>query len=245
MEIAILEVSTQRHIDRMQETTKVNYVQYEKKKKKKPGKFQYSTSGSRGGSSGNTGNPSKYSGKSKKVPSPTDICSRCGKGRHQKGKKCKALEAVCRNCSIKGHFEKVCMKGKHSTHSVDLCETSNNSTGEPSHYNELGDQVYADIVTVCDNKCKHLIQFPISTELEKVSNSLESSKCSNVLLKADTGVDVNLINSKTFDSLFDRKHLQFTSLRMEVYSNHSTMEVLVKFHTFLRWKDKVYRQLSM
>ena len=39
MEIARLEVSTQQHLDRMQETAKVNYVQYRKStksKKKKP-----------------------------------------------------------------------------------------------------------------------------------------------------------------------------------------------------------------
>ena len=79
------------------------------------------------------------------------------------------------------------------------------------------DPVYAHMVSVCDNKYKHLIQFPISTKLEKVRNSVESSKCPTVLLKADTGADVNLMNSKTFDSLFDRKTLEFTSLRMEAY----------------------------
>ena len=135
------------------------------------------------------------------------------------------------------------MKAKHSTHSVDVPGTSNNSTGRPSYYNEHGDSVYAHMVSVCDSKCKHLIQFSISTELEKVRNSLESSKCSTVLLKADTRADVNLMNSKTFDSLFDRKHLQFTSLRMEAYDNHSAVEVLGKFHVFLRWKGKVYRQI--
>ena len=41
------------------------------------------------------------------------------------------------------------MKGKHSTHSVDVPETSNNSTGEPSYYNEHGDPVYAHMVSVC------------------------------------------------------------------------------------------------
>ena len=72
---------------------------------------------------------------------------------------------------------------------------------------------------------------------------MESSKCSTVLLKADTGADMNLINSKTFDSLFNRKVLEFTSLRMEAYENNSAVEILGKFHTFLRWKGKVYRQL--
>ena len=38
MEIARLEVSTQHHLDRMQETAKVNYVQYGKSTKVKKGK---------------------------------------------------------------------------------------------------------------------------------------------------------------------------------------------------------------
>ena len=38
MEIARLEVSTQHHLDRMQETVKVNYVQYAKSTKNKKGK---------------------------------------------------------------------------------------------------------------------------------------------------------------------------------------------------------------
>ena len=108
MKIAKLEVSTQRHLDRMQETAKINYVQHGKdKKKSKPGMFQHTASGSSGGSSGNTGNPSKHGGKSKKAPLPTDICWRCGKCRHQKGQDCKAVEVVCRGCGTKGQFEKV------------------------------------------------------------------------------------------------------------------------------------------
>ena len=47
MEIARLEVSTQQHLDRMQETAKVNYVQYGKSTKNKKGKksTQAGTSG--------------------------------------------------------------------------------------------------------------------------------------------------------------------------------------------------------
>ena len=115
------------------------YVQYgrNKKPKSKLGKFQQPTAN--GSSGGSSGNPSKSGGKGKKVPLPTDICWRYGKGRHQKGQMCKALEAVCRNCSIKGHFEKVCMKGKCSTHLVNVPEASNSSTGKTDYYNEHGD----------------------------------------------------------------------------------------------------------
>ena len=64
-----------------------------------------------------------------------------------------------------------------------------------------------------------------------------------MLLKADTGADVNLMNRKTFDQLFgEAKVLQPTPIRMENYGN-TAVKVLGMFHAFLRWKDKVYKQL--
>ena len=244
MEIACLEVSTQKHIDRMQETTKVNYIQYGQGSKKGKAKGKGSANSGSSGGSRNSGSTGKPSGKGKKVPLPTDICWRCDKGRHQKGQPCKAVEAVCRNCSIKGHYEKACMKGKHSTHLVNVPEPSTSS--DPNYFNEHGDPVCTHMVNVKEmNRKKHLIWFPISIDLEKVRNLVEPSKtkCPTVLLKADTGADVNLMNLNTLDTLIkDRTILQPSSLRMEAYGN-SAVEVLGKFHVFLRWKGCVYRQL--
>ena len=71
-----------------------------------------------------------------------------------------------------------------------------------------------------------------------------SAKCPTVLLKADTGADVNLMNLNTFDTLIqDRTVLQPTSLKMEAYGNNMAVEVLGKFYAFLRWKGRVYRQM--
>ena len=47
------------------------------------------------------------------------------------------------------------------------------------------------------NKKKHLIQFLIRVNLEKVRKPAEGP-CPTVLLKADMGADVNLLNSTTF-----------------------------------------------
>ena len=131
---------------------------------------------------------------------------------------------------------------KKSTHLVNIPGTSTNS--EPDYFNEHGDPVYAHthMVHVKEtNWNKHLIQFPISTDFKKVRNSQD---CSTVLLKADTGVGVNLMNSTTFDRVIgDRSALQPTSLQMETYGNNTAVEVLGKFHMFLRWKGKIYRQL--
>ena len=92
------------------------------------------------------------------------------------------------------------------------------------------------------NQKKYLIQFPISVDFKKVRNSLE--KWPTVLLKADTGADVNLMNSNTFDNLFhDRTVLIPTTLKIEAYGNNTAVTVLGKFHALLRWKGCIYRQL--
>ena len=65
-----------------------------------------------------------------------------------------------------------------------------------------------------------------------------------MLLKADTGADINLMNRQTFNQLFEEAKdvLKPTPIKMENYGN-TAMKVLGMLHAFLRWKDKVYRQL--
>ena len=67
---------------------------------------------------------------------------------------------------------------------------------------------------------------------------------STVLLKVDTGADVNLMNRKTFHLLFGeaKEVLKLTPIKMENYGN-TAVKVLGIFHAFLRWKDRVYKQL--
>ena len=58
------------------------------------------------------------------------------------------------------------------------------------------------------------------------------------------GADINLMNRKTFDQLFGEAKgvLQPIPIKMENYGN-TAVKVLGMFHVFLRWKDKVYKQL--
>ena len=169
MEIARLEVSTQQHLDRMQETAKVNYVQYGKSTKSKKGK-KPAQSGASGGNyrcDRGHGMNSKPGGKGKKLPFLQDTCYRCGKGRHQKTRDCKALDAVCRGCGRKGHFEKVCLKAKHSTHSFEVPQASTSSAGagasETLYFNDDGQPIFAHMVSV-PHVNKHLIKFLIALD---------------------------------------------------------------------------------
>ena len=233
MEIARLEVSTKHHLNRMQETAKVNYVQYGKSIKIKKGKkpIQSGASGANYRGDRGHGTSSKPGGKGKKLPFLQDTGYRCGKGRHQKTQDCKALDAVCRGCGKKGHFEKVCLKAKHSTHSLEVPQASTSSTGagEPLYFDDQGQPVFTHMVSVFHAN-KHLIKFPIALDyttlrgrnnMENSTDSTGHTNCSTMLLKADTGADVNLMNKQTFDQLFGKAKdiLQPTPIRMEDYGN--------------------------
>ena len=247
MEIARLEVSTQQHLERMQVTAKVNYIQYGKSTKSKKGKKPQSGAGPGQGAGGHRG--SRPSGKfNKRPPLPPDTCYRCGKGRHQKAQDCKAVDATCRGCGKKGHYEKVCLKGKCSAHSLETPQANSAGASEPLYFSDEGQPVYTYMVSV-PHMNKHLIKFPIALEpsiLRSNRNNMSSpqSTQSTVLLKADTGADINIMNRKTFNQLFGgaKEVLKPTPIKMENYGN-TAVKVLGMFHAFLRWKDKVYRQL--
>ena len=138
-------------------------------------------------------------------------------------------------------------RGKHSAHSLETPQTTSAGAGasEPLYFNNEGQPVYTYMVSV-PHANKHLIRFPVTIEpmaLRRKGTHTDSSLSTpSVLLKADTGADVNLMNRKTFDQLFDSKVLMPTPIRMENYGN-SAVKVLGMFHAFLRWKDRVYRQL--
>ena len=151
-------------------------------------------------------------------------------------------------------------KGKCSTHSLDVLEAFTSSAGagasEPLYCDDDGQPVYTYMVSV-PHANKHLIKFPIALDytalrgrgsrdgwnnMENSTNTAHSRQ--TVLLKADTGADVNLMNRKTFNQLFGqaKEVLQLTPIRMENYGN-TAAKVLGRFHAFLRWKDRVYKQL--
>ena len=154
MEIARLEVSTQEHLERMQETAKVNYIQYGKSTKSKKGKKPQSSAGASGqGAGGHRG--SRPSGKfNKRPPLLPDTCYRCGKGRHQRAQDCKAVDATCRGCGKKGHYEKVCLKGKCSAHSLETPQANSAGASEPLYFNDEGQPVYTYMVSVPPYKCE-------------------------------------------------------------------------------------------
>ena len=201
MEIARLEVSTQQHLERMQETAKVNYVQYGKSTKSKKGKKpqiwcrgQAATmQGQVAKGQAATGDPDPVGNSTKDLLYCQTPATDVGKEDTKRHRDYKAVDATCRGCGKKGHYEKVCLEGKCSTHSLEVPQANSAGAGasEPLYFNDEGQPVYTYMVSV-PHVNKHLINFPIALEpstLRSNRNNMSSpqSTQSTVLLKADTG----------------------------------------------------------
>ena len=134
-------------------------------------------------------------------------------------------------------------------HSLKVPQASTSSAGagasEPLYFDDDGQPIFTHMVSV-PHANKHLIKFPIVLDYTTLRSWIEDSTTppQTVLLKADTGANVNLMNRQTFNQLFGKAKdlLQLTPIRMENYEN-STIKVLGTFCAFLRWKGKVYKQL--
>ena len=116
---------------------------------------------------------------------------------------------------------------------------------EPLYFDDDGQPIFTHMVSV-PHANKHLIKFPIAldyTTLRSQTGDLHPHHPQTVLLKADTGANVNLMNRQMFSQLFGKaKVLQLTPIRMENYGN-SAIKVLGTFYAFLRGRGKVYKQL--
>ena len=114
------------------------------------------------------------------TPSNFTACYRCGKKSHKANdESCKAREAKCNTCGIKGHFAKVCRSRQQAVHHV--------STGQ-SHPDSF------EVLTIHPSKDSFL--FPVTLN--------DSVKLDMVF---DTGSPVSIIPIDIFDKHFTREAL--------------------------------------
>ena len=114
-------------------------------------------------------------------------------------------------------------------------ETSNSvstSQTEPDYYTECGQPIYVQFLMLqtmstkvqkIPEKSKLILEFPIGLHYKDLDQK--------ILLKVDTGSDINCISLGTFQRLFPNQQLD-RSIILENYDN-SPVSVIGKFKAFI------------
>ena len=147
---------------------------------------------------------SNHSQLSRKHPGMEGKCMRCGKPEHQPGQKCAAKNAKCKECHKIGHFHKVCQSKKRGRR-AHLVQTVPPQSEQDTHIDENGvrqpnppmvntPKIVNHIGATKGPQEKHL-KFPIVVDPRGPYKH-------HLVVRVDTGADVNCMNEKTFKRLF-------------------------------------------
>ena len=179
---------------------------------------------------------------SRKPPGMEGKCMRCGKPEHQQGQKCAAKNAKCKECHKIGHFYKVC-QSKKKTRRANLAQATLQAE-QDTHIDENGVRqpnppmvnmlkIVNHIGTTSGSQKKHL-KFPIDVNPRGPYKD-------HLVVRADTGADVNCMNEKTFRRLFPEVKLSVCPYEIQNFGNSiADISILGQFRTYLQFRGEKY-----
>ena len=167
---------------------------------------------------------------------------RCGKPEHQQGQKCAAKNAKCKDCHKIGHFYKVC-QSKKKTRRANLAQATPQAE-QDTHIDECGIRqpnppmvnmlkLVNHIGTTSGSQGKHL-KFPIDVDPRGPYKN-------HLIVRVDTGADVNCMNEKTFRKLFPKVKLSVCPYEIQNFGNSTAdISILGQFCTYLQFRGEKY-----
>ena len=189
---------------------------------------------------------------SRKPPGMEGKCMRCGKPEHQQGEKCTAKNAKCKECHKIGHFYKVCQSKKKTTR-ANLAQIAPQAE-QDTYYNPQAEQdTYID-----ENGVRQLN--PPMVNMLKIVNHIGTTSGSqknhlrfqidvnprgpykdHLVVKVDTGANVNCMNEKTFRKLFPKVRLSVCPHEIQNFGNSTAdISILGQFHAYLQFRGEKY-----
>ena len=198
---------------------------------------------------------------SRKPPGMEGKCMRCGKPEHQPGQKCAAKNAKCKDCHKIGHFYKVCQSKKKTTR-ANLAQIApqgeqdtyyNPQAEQDTYFNDFTGYGLSDsnppnqpnpplvnmlkivnhIGTTSGSQEKHL-KFPIDVDPRGPYKD-------HLVVRVDTGADVNCMNEKTFKKLFPKVKLSVCPYEIQNFGNSiADISILGQFLSYLQFRGEKY-----
>ena len=168
---------------------------------------------------------------------------RCGKPDHQPGQKCPAKNAKCKDCHKIEHFHKVCQSKKRPRQKTSLVQTPHQDDDD-THINENG--------VIQPN--------PLRVNMLKIGNHIGATKGSqgkylkfpiakhpkgpykhHLVVRGDTGADVNCMNEKTFNEFLPEVELSVCPHEIQNFRNSiADISILGQFCTYLEFRGQKY-----
>ena len=236
-QLAIEDCNAQHKIlSQLNSSSSVNFAAYDRRQNKRKSNRPKCTSGKTMGQN-NSGvhTSSNHSQLSRKPPRIEGKCMRCGEPEHQPGQRCAAKNAKCKECHKIGHFYKVCQSKKRGRR-AHLAQIATSQTEQDTHINENGVRqpnppmvnmlkIVNHIGATKGSQEKHL-KFPIDVDPRGPYKH-------HLVVRVDTGADVNCMNEKTFKRLFPKVKLSVCPHTR--YRTLETRTLETKLQIFLYW----------
>ena len=186
---------------------------------------------------------------------------RCGKPEHQQGEKCAAKNAKCKECHKIGHFYKVCQSKKKTTR-ANLAQIAPQAE-QDTHYNPQAEQntYYNDFTGygLSDTNPHNQLNPPMVNML-KIVNHIGTTSGSqgnhlkftidvnprgpykdHLVVRVETGADVNCMNEKTFRRLFPKVKLFVCPYEIQNFGNLTAdISILGQFCAYLPFRGEKY-----
>ena len=242
--LAVEDGNTQhKFLSQINSSSSVNMIAYDRRqnrgksnKAKQPNGRNGAQNKTRVQTSSSTAQPSR------KPPGMEGKCMRCGKPEHQQGQKCAAKNAKCKECHKIGHLYKGCQSKKKTrranlaqatpqaeqdTH-IDECDITQPN---PPMVNML--KLVNHIGTTSGSQENHL-KFPIDVNPRGPNKD-------HLVVRVDTGADVNCMNEKILRRLFPKVRLSVCPYEIQNFGNSTAdISILGQFRTYLQFKGEKY-----
>ena len=242
-QLAIEDCNTQhKFLSQLNSSSSVNFAAYNCRQNKGKSNKSKCTSG-KNGVQNNSGvqTSSNNNHPSRKPPGMEGKCMRCGKPEYQPGQKCAAKNAKYKECHKIEHFYKVCQSKKRASR-ANLAQVA--QTEQDTHIDENGVRppnppmvnmlkIVNHIGATSGSQEKHL-KFPINV-------APRGPYKHHLVVRVDTGADVNCMNEKTFKKLFPKVKPSVYPHEIQNFGNSvADISILGQFCTYLHFRGEKY-----
>ena len=165
---------------------------------------------------------------------------RCGKQEHQPGQRCPAKNAKCKDCHKTGHFYKVCQSKKRGKQRAKLVQTPQDD--DNTHIDENG-------VRQPNSPRVNMLKLVNHIEANRGGKHLKCPIASqpkgpykhHIVVRVDTGADVDCMNERTFNELFPKVQLSVCPSEIQNFGNSvADISTLGQFRTYLEFRGEKY-----